>query len=118
MCDWDLGQWCARETGARLGSGVRCGQCDGMIARQVFFEGRVQGVGFRYATQRVACGFDVTGWVRNLPDGRVEVQVCGDSDEVASFITGVLESELKGNIRGHEVHVIPVFAAKGFVIAR
>jgi acylphosphatase len=89
-----------------------------MIARQVFFEGRVQGVGFRYATQRVACGFDVTGWVRNLADGRVEVHVCGESDEVAAFIAGVLESELKGNIRGHAVHSIPVFAAKGFTILR
>lgn len=89
-----------------------------MIARQVFFEGRVQGVGFRYATQRVACGFDVTGWVRNLPDGRVEVQVCGEAEEVAAFIEGILESELKGNIRGHTVHVIPAFAAKGFTISR
>lgn len=89
-----------------------------MIARQIFFEGKVQGVGFRYATQRVACGFDVTGWVRNLSDGRVEVQVCGESEEVKDFIDGVLESELKGNIRGHVVHSIPVFDAKGFVIVR
>jgi hypothetical protein len=44
--------------------------------------------------------------------------VCGESDEVAAFIAGVLESELKGNIRGHAVHSIPVFAAKGFTILR
>jgi acylphosphatase len=112
-----FGQWQARESGG-LGRLVRGGQGREVIARQIFFEGRVQGVGFRYATQRVACGFDVTGWVRNLPDGRVEVQVCGELEEVAAFIEGILESELKGNIRGHTVHVIPVFAAKGFTISR
>ncbi len=46
------------------------------------------------------------------------MQVCGELEEVAAFIEGILESELKGNIRGHTVHVIPVFAAKGFTISR
>ena len=36
----------------------------------IFYSGRVQGVGFRYGTRVVACGFEVTGTVRNLPDGR------------------------------------------------
>ena len=44
-----------------------------MIARRVYYEGRVQGVGFRSSVRRIASGFDVTGWVINLPDGRVEL---------------------------------------------
>ncbi len=41
--------------------------------------GRVQGVSFRYFTQQEARGLELTGWVRNLPDSSVEVQVAGDS---------------------------------------
>src|SRR5260221_301193 len=44
-----------------------------MISLQVFYEGNVQGVGFRWSVHHVAKGFDVTGWVRNLPDGRTEI---------------------------------------------
>ena len=42
-----------------------------MISLQVFYEGHVQGVGFRFIVRHIAKGFDVIGWVRNLPDGRV-----------------------------------------------
>lgn len=50
-----------------------------MIARHRYLiEGRVQGVGFRYATIRQAERLGLTGWVRNLPDGRVEVEAHGD----------------------------------------
>ena len=88
-----------------------------MIARQVFYEGRVQGVGFRYTVRNIAKGYEITGWVRNLPDGRVELQACGDADEVSAFLTAVEESELNGNIRKAEKHEIPPFSdAKGFEI--
>lgn len=52
------------------------------VARRYFVEGLVQGVGFRYATQRMARRLDLTGFVRNLPDGRVEVVVEGPPDKV------------------------------------
>ncbi|HWB60167.1 MAG TPA: acylphosphatase [Chthoniobacteraceae bacterium] len=88
-----------------------------MIARQVFYEGRVQGVGFRYTVRNIAKGFEVTGWVRNLPDGRVELQACGEADEVNAFLTGVEESELNGNIRKAEKREIPPLNdVKGFEI--
>jgi acylphosphatase len=43
-----------------------------MTAKQVFYSGRVQGVGFRYTVKQIASGYEITGFVRNLPDGRVE----------------------------------------------
>ena len=77
-----------------------------MAAKQVFYEGRVQGVGFRYATKREAMGFDVCGWVQNLNDGRVEMQVMGDDDEVDDFLLAVREGQLSGNIQSEEIHDI------------
>ena len=53
-----------------------------MISLQVFYEGNVQGVGFRWSVRDAAKGFDVTGWVRNLSDGRVELNVTGEEEEV------------------------------------
>ena len=49
-----------------------------MIRRTSHFSGHVQGVGFRYTVQDLAADFDVRGYVRNLPDGRVELVVEGD----------------------------------------
>ena len=78
-----------------------------MSAKQVFYEGHVQGVGFRYTTKSIAMGFDVTGWVRNLSDGRVELQVEGEDDEVDDFLKELEEdSVLAGNIRHAERHDI------------
>jgi acylphosphatase len=89
-----------------------------MIGRQVFYEGRVQGVGFRYTAKRIAMGFDVIGWVRNLPDGRVELHAGGEPDEVRAFLTAVRESELNSYIRKVEEHEIPPPAGMhGFEIA-
>ena len=52
------------------------------IARRFVISGRVQGVGFRWFTKDVALREGVTGWVRNLPDGRVEALVEGDDEAV------------------------------------
>jgi len=65
---------------------------------QVFYEGRVQGVGFRYTARRLAAGFDVAGYVRNLPDGRVELLASGEAGEVEGFLEALRESELAGHI--------------------
>ncbi len=64
----------------------------------VFFTGRVQGVGFRYQTLQVAKGFEVNGWVQNLADGRVQLEVEGSRAEVDAFLQGI-EEELDGFIR-------------------
>jgi acylphosphatase len=88
------------------------------VGVQIFFEGKVQGVGFRACVKREARGFDVIGWVRNLPDGRVELQACGDREEVMAFVEAIRESELKGHIRKEECHWGEAFACKGFEILR
>jgi acylphosphatase len=49
-----------------------------LVARRFLVSGRVQGVGFRYFTHAAAVREGVTGWVRNLDDGRVEALVEGD----------------------------------------
>jgi len=82
-----------------------------MIARQVFYEGRVQGVGFRYTCKQLARGYEVVGWVRNLPDGRVELQCSGDNEEVEGFLESIAESELKSHIKG--VTAIPIAPLAG-----
>jgi acylphosphatase len=56
-----------------------------MIARRFFISGEVQGVGFRYFTQRSAARHQVRGYVKNLEDGRVEVLVEGPPNSVTEF---------------------------------
>ena len=67
-----------------------------------WFEGHVQGVGFRYQTLGVAKGFDVTGYVQNMVDGRVHLYAEGEESEVVAFQTEV-ESELKNYIKKSEI---------------
>ena len=74
---------------------------------QVFYEGNVQGVGFRWSVRNIAKGFDVTGSVRNLPDGRVELQVAGDETEVRAFLEAILQSELRAHIKKHSESPLP-----------
>lgn len=83
----------------------------------IFYSGRVQGVGFRYTTKNVAMGYEVTGTVRNLPDGRVEMVAEGQKDELEAFRLAIRESGLgsfisdeqitwgdpKGEFRGFEI---------------
>jgi acylphosphatase len=66
---------------------------------RILYSGRVQGVGFRYTVKTVATGFEVTGTVRNLPDGRVELVAEGSSEELAAFRAAIPEAGLDGFIR-------------------
>ena len=88
-----------------------------MTGRHVFYEGRVQGVGFRYTCKSLARGYDVVGWVRNLPDGRVELQCSGELEEVEGYLEAIAESELKAHIRSVTAAAIaPLLAVRGFEI--
>ena len=89
-----------------------------MIAKRVIFEGRVQGVGFRYTTKELARGFDVCGWVKNLPEGSVEMQVMGEEDEVGDFIREITEeSNVAHHIKNMTAEKIPLLEGmRGFTI--
>ena len=88
-----------------------------MIGRHVFYEGRVQGVGFRFTVKQLARGYEVVGWVRNLPDGRVEMQCSGEVDEVEAFLEAITESQLKSHIRSVTASPMPAQTVRGFEIA-
>jgi len=68
----------------------------------VFYAGRVQGVGFRFTVKMVAHGFDVTGTVRNVDDGRVEMVAEGERHELEEFLKGIQDSDVGAFIRGEE----------------
>ncbi len=88
-----------------------------IIARRALFEGRVQGVGFRYTVRQIANSYEVTGWVRNLPDGRVELEAIGELSEVEAFLKGIQNGPLGSNIRNTSVEeVTPTAGLKGFSI--
>ncbi len=83
----------------------------------VLYTGRVQGVGFRMTVRQLACGYDVTGTVRNLPDGRVEMIAEGARAELKAFLTGITESELSGFIaKQHETWQPALGKFRGFSI--
>lgn len=69
----------------------------------ILYSGRVQGVGFRMTVCQVATGYEVTGSVRNLADGRVELIAEGSREELEAFRTGIRESGLRGFIRNEQV---------------
>ena len=79
--------------------------------REVYYSGRVQGVGFRYRVCRIAMQFTVTGYVRTIPDGRVELVVEGRPEEVQSLLQAV-RAEMDRYIR--DVHETPSRATGGF----
>ena len=58
-----------------------------MHRRIIHFDGRVQGIGFRYTTQNIAMRYAVHGYVRNLEDGRVELVLEGDDREMDGVLT-------------------------------
>ena len=85
--------------------------------RRLVFSGHVQGVGFRATCQWLARGFEVLGYVRNLPDGRVELVAEGDPAEIDRFIEAI-QTEKSGFIRETSTATEPIQEAQldGFSI--
>jgi len=74
--------------------------------RDVYFEGMVQGVGFRYTARRIAARFAVTGYVQNLSDGRVRLVAEGEPEELSKFL-GTLRATMSTCIHRVEERVAP-----------
>jgi acylphosphatase len=85
----------------------------------VLYGGHVQGVGFRYSVKTVATGFEVTGTVRNLPDGRVELLAEGLKEELDAFRQAIREAGLDHFIRQEDVSWAAAEGSfRGFEIVR
>jgi acylphosphatase len=80
------------------------------VARRFHISGRVQGVGFRYFAERVALRLGVTGYVKNLPDGRVEVYALGTAAQLEA-----LKGELRRGPLLSKVHRVDENKAEALV---
>ncbi len=60
-----------------------------MVRKHIYFSGRVQGVGFRFQAGWPAKRFGLTGWVKNLYDGRVEMEIQGDSAAIDGMLNAL-----------------------------
>jgi acylphosphatase len=85
-------------------------------ARRYLISGRVQGVGFRYFAQRTAGELGVSGWARNLDDGRVEVQANGTARQLDDLEARLRQGPLHADVRSVEVGEATPFTATGFHI--
>lgn len=86
---------------------------------QIYYSGNVQGVGFRYTVRSVATGYEVTGRVRNLPDGRVELIAEGSQSELEAFRQAIRAEGLEHFIDNEDVRWSDASNGfRGFEIAR
>ena len=74
-----------------------------MVRAHVLFTGTVQGIGFRYTCRDYASGLELKGWVKNLPDGRVELMVEGSKGTIETLL-GKIEAHFDGFIRDKNVN--------------
>lgn len=77
-----------------------------LTRKLVLYTGHVQGVGFRYTTAKLAKEFDVAGYVQNLDDGRVRLEVQGSPDQVQGLLTAI-DQTMARNIRDKDVSDLP-----------
>ncbi len=77
-----------------------------MVARHIIFIGRVQGVGFRFTAHRMANRHQLTGFVRNLSNGSVEMLAQGTTDDIDDCIEDIKEY-YPGHIRDMNINEIP-----------
>lgn len=77
-----------------------------MVAKHIIFTGYVQGVGFRFTAHRIANRHQLTGFVRNAPDGTVEMLVQGQPEQINDCIKD-LQDSFAGFLRETQIEEIP-----------
>ena len=77
-----------------------------MVAKHIIFAGRVQGVGFRFTAHRMANRHQLTGFVRNLPDGTVEMLAQGPAEDIDDCVQDIKE-DFAGYLREAKIQEIP-----------
>lgn len=87
-----------------------------LAARRFLISGRVQGVGFRNFAQRAADHIGVSGWARNLDDGRVEVQANGTAPQLDDFESRLRQGPRFANVRGFDSQEAAIENSSGFFI--
>jgi acylphosphatase len=85
-------------------------------ARRYLIRGTVQGVGFRYFVERTARELGITGWVRNLDDGRVEVYAIGAPDQLSQLNGLLWRGPRWSHVRGVDEHEAAPEKLSGFRI--
>jgi len=89
-----------------------------MLARHVLLTGHVQGVAFRYFTEQKATELDVSGWVRNLADGSVEVWLEADAEALAAMLTWLRTGPAHARVDGLDVREREPEHLTGFEVRR
>lgn len=89
---------------------------DMVVCRKVIYSGQVQGVGFRYTARRLAGGLQVTGYVKNLPGGEVELVAQGEPSEVESLLDRIAQ-RMGGYIHSAEITEQATQSFRGFGIS-
>ncbi len=89
-----------------------------MSAYRFRIEGRVQGVGFRYFTTRLAESFDIGGWVRNTDDGAVEILATGDEQNIRSFREQIEIGPAGARVQRVDARAVDDEHHAGFVVRR
>ena len=87
------------------------------VARRYVISGRVQGVGFRYFTEAAAAREGLHGWVRNLPDGRVEILAEGEAEAIERFERHISHGPPGARVSDVQVHdELPEHRETGFSV--
>lgn len=101
--------WCVHDSGRSNDCKYRNFLCV-MKRYHYMIKGYVQGVGFRRRAARIASALNLTGWVRNLPDGRVELEVQGEPENIENLFPNIEQSSYGieiTNIQSTEIQVLP-----------
>lgn len=89
-----------------------------VIARHVLVAGRVQGVGFRWHTRETARRLGLSGWVENLPDGRVEAWIEGEAAQVEEGLAWLAHGPRAAHVTGCEARAVEPAGCAGFELRR